>query len=217
MTVLMLGKDPTLELVKRAQAGEREAFDRLVEAYREPLTSAIASWSRLQMGQRVEAEELLADTFVRAHRTLARFQWQGEDAFFRWLCGIAKHALAEAAQQARRREVLAGQQRDVPAAGPTPSGALRREERFDRLQAALDKLTPEQREVVLLCRIEGLTSVEAAARMDRSSEAVRKLLARALRALKQGFGDTESLHLPHRGLRETRKVVDDSREAADGE
>ena len=217
MTALMLGKDPTLELLKRAQAGDREAFDRLVEAFREPLSSAIATWSRLQMGPRLDREELLADTFIRAHRTLSRFEWQGDEAFFRWLCGIAKRALAEAAEQARRRELLALHERDVPASGPTPSGALRREERLDRLQAALDRLTPEQREVVLYCRIEGLSSVEAAARMDRSPEAVRQLLARALRALKERFGDTESLHLPHRGLRETRDAADGNQEAADGD
>jgi RNA polymerase sigma-70 factor (ECF subfamily) len=216
MTALMLEKDATLELVKQAQAGDREAFDRLAEVYRAPLANAIASWSKLQLGPRVDAEELVADTFVRAHRTLARFEWQGDDAFLRWLCGIAKRALAEAAQEARRRELLDSRRRDIAAPGPTPSSALRREERFDRLQAALDQLTPDQREVVLLCRIEGLTSVEAAARMDRSPEAVRTLLARALRALKERFGDTESLHLPHRGLREPPRAGDGDREAADG-
>ncbi len=41
---------------------------------------------------------------------------------------------------------------------------------------------------------------EIAERMNRSEEAVRQLLARALKKLKAGFGDTESLHLPDSSL-----------------
>lgn len=75
---------------------------------------------------------------------------------------------------------------------------LRRHERFDRLEAAVKKLTPEYRQVVLLSRIEGLSAKEIADRMNRSPNAVRHLIVRALRELRAHFGDTESLHLPDR-------------------
>ena len=77
---------------------------------------------------------------------------------------------------------------------------MRRQERFDRLEAAVKQLAPEYRQVILLCRIEGLTSAEAAERLNRSPAAVRQLLLRALRELKQTFGDTESFNLPDRRL-----------------
>ncbi len=54
--------------------------------------------------------------------------------------------------------------------------------------------------MIRLARFEKLRIDEIARRMNRSSNAVRKLLARALPELKQGFGDTESLHLPGRHL-----------------
>ena len=52
----------------------------------------------------------------------------------------------------------------------------------------------------LLARIEGLSLAEVAERMNRSQGAVAQLLWRALRALRDRFGDTESFHLPERRL-----------------
>ena len=71
-------------------------------------------------------------------------------------------------------------------------------ERFDRLQEALDSLVPDQREVILLARIERVPMAEVAVRLRRSPGAVAQLLWRALKNLREQFGDTESLHLPDR-------------------
>ena len=83
---------------------------------------------------------------------------------------------------------------------PSPSRSLRREERFERLQKALDALPPDYREVVVLARLKGLKMKEIAARMERSVFSVTHLLSRALDSLKGAFGDTESLGLPPRRL-----------------
>ena len=78
---------------------------------------------------------------------------------------------------------------------------MRRNERFDRLQGAIDSLSGDSREVVFLTRIEGLTLKQAAERMGRSHEAVKKLFWRALKQLRKLMTDTESLHLPDRELK----------------
>jgi len=49
-------------------------------------------------------------------------------------------------------------------------------------------------------RVEGLEFEEAGRRMGRSPDAVKQLLYRALKKLRESFGDTESLHLPERSL-----------------
>jgi len=77
---------------------------------------------------------------------------------------------------------------------------MRRDERFERLQAALDSLSPDHREVITLARLKGLRGEEIAKRMNRSPNAVAQLLSHALKNLKEAFGDTESLHLPLRRL-----------------
>ncbi len=67
--------------------------------------------------------------------------------------------------------------------------------------APVDVVAHDHREVIQLARIEKLPFREIAARMHRSPGAVKLLLLRALRELKQRFGETESLHLPDRSLK----------------
>ena len=61
---------------------------------------------------------------------------------------------------------------------PSASKAAVRNERFDRLEKALEQLSDEHRRVILLSRIDGLSMKEIAARMERSPDAVMKLLRR---------------------------------------
>ena len=77
---------------------------------------------------------------------------------------------------------------------------MQRNERFDRLQEALQSLSPEHREVIELARIKGLKAREISERMGRSPVAVRLLLFRALEQLRNRFGDTASLNLPDRAM-----------------
>lgn len=190
----------TQALVREARSGDRDAFEELARRHRDRLLEAIRSWSKFQVGPPVDAEDVVQESFLRAFGSLGGFEWQDEDAFFRWLCGIARRALAQAIKDslraARPDERLQAHSRD-----PSPSRALGREERFDRLEAALERLSPDHRQAIRLCRIEGLTSAEVARRMKRSPEAVRQLLVRALRDLREAFGDTQSFHLPPRRLK----------------
>ena len=64
----------------------------------------------------------------------------------------------------------------------------------------LSGLSPDHRKAIILSRIEGLKVREIATRMHRSTDAVKKLLARGLLQLKRSFGDTESFHLPDRAF-----------------
>lgn len=186
-------------LVERARAGDRESFDRLVERFRDRLLSAVQSWSRFQLGPPLEGDEIVQETFVVSFESLGRFQWVGEDAFFRWLCGIAKRVVLKSKRQAiRSRQV--GSSCEIVANDVSPSRAHRRDERFDRLKRSLDHLSPEQREAIGLARIEGLSIKEVAIRMNRSPASVKHLIARGLKELRDRLGDTASLHLPPRRL-----------------
>ena len=137
---------------------------------------------------------MLQDTFVRAFHSLARFEWRGEDSLCRWLESIATHvALDEARHQGRRK--LLQIDRDIKGPGPSPSKGIRRQERFERLRKSMETLSQDYQTVLKLSRMEGLPLKEVARRMDRSESAVKNLLLRATRQLKQSFGDTESLSL----------------------
>jgi RNA polymerase sigma-70 factor (ECF subfamily) len=158
---------------------------------------------RMRLGphlrREVSPEDVYQETLARALKSLPQCRADDEESFFRWLRGIAEHVILNLARR-QRGDKLVYIDHDAPVAGPTPSKLLRREERFERLREALDALEPDYREVVYLVRIEGLKIKEAAERMNRSPKAVMHLLGRALKKLKETFGDTESLSLPPRRL-----------------
>ncbi len=202
------------ELIQRARQGERDAFDVLAREHEGPLRSLIS----IQLGEglrsRVEVDDLLQETLLRAFRSIEQFRGNDDDALRGWLAGIAHHAVADRARRLTagkadyRREVSL----DAKAFGascdssPTPvealsrqtspSRMLRREERLERLLQAIQTLSPNHRQVILLTLIERLPAREVALRMDRSEKAVSMLLFRAMRALRDVFGDTSSLTLP---------------------
>jgi len=186
------------DLIERAQRGDRPAFDKLLAGNSGRLR-AIALHVLGRGGQGIDIEDVLQETSLRAFQRIRAFAWQGEDSFLRWLGGIAGNVIREI-EKKRRRSPLIAIERDIEGRGIVASRALRREERFSRLQKAFEALSEDHREVIRLARFEGLPLREVARRMQRSPGAVRQLLWRALQALKASFGDTESFHLPERDI-----------------
>lgn len=199
MRILMDLPNRTEDLVARAQRGDATAFNELVKAYRSRLESVIASRMGQHLRGRVDPEDIVQEVFLWVFKSIKRFQWLGEDSFFRWLRGIAENAILKVANREKKKLALP-LLTDTPAFEVTPSKAIRRNERFDHFQAALDSLRPDHREVILLARIQRLKFDEISRKMNRSTDAVKQLLRRALKELKAAFGETESLHLPDRGL-----------------
>ena len=201
MHMVMEAEDRAKSLVEQAKAGDRAAFDTLLRDYQPRLERLVAARLGRQLRETVETEDILQEALLRAFRSLATFEWQRDDAFFAWLAGIVKNVIRTASQKGGRHRWIE-LETDVAATHTSPSKGLRREERFDRLQEALGKLSADHREVILLARIERLRIKEIAERMGRSPEATKQLLVRALRKLKGCFGETESLGLPERRLGE---------------
>ncbi len=200
MRGFMATRNDPKRLVRRAKAGDRPAFDELIDLHRERLES----WVRSRMGERIrratEVDDLLQDTYLRAFEALNRFTWRNEHSFFRWLCTIAEHLIWNASQKRAHADFKLAC--DPPASGVSPSRNLRRQERFDRLESSLKGLEPEEREAIRLSRFEGLKAREIAERMGVSEITVKRMLSRALAKLRSTLGDTESLHLPDRQLGE---------------
>lgn len=186
--------------VQLAQSGDRDAFARLAEIHQKQVEALARLRMSPELQRKVGIEDIVQETFSQALQSLSRFKWDGENSFRRWLNGIARNVILKAARS-HSIPLEPGFELDVVDSDPSPSKVLRRKQRFDRLQEALKALTPEQREVVLMSRIEGLKAREIAARTGRSEDAVKQLMLRALRSLRKGFGDTESLHLPDRRLK----------------
>ncbi len=186
-------------LLEEARKGDRKAFDRLAAASCERLEGLIHTRLGPSLRPKVDVDDIVQETLLRAFRSIDHFESQGDDAFCRWLGGIAGNVIHETARR-HRGEFMLALDDDFPAGGVSQSKAGERNERFDRLQGALNSLSPDHRQVILLARVERRPLAVVARRMGRSPEAVSQLLWRALKKLKESFGSTDSLHLPDRRL-----------------
>src|SRR5262245_8795350 len=125
MQTAMVPKPGVQELLERARNGDRGAFDVLARRSTDRLRESIAKWSRFRLGARVDVDDVLQETLLRAYRSLGRFDPQGEDSdpeesFRRWISGIAKHALVDLLRKVPRRE-KAGEAIEQAATLPSPS------------------------------------------------------------------------------------------------
>lgn len=195
-----MGSEQTPEaLIRGARAGRREAFDQLAAGLSGRLRGLVQTRVGSFLRQTIEVDDVVQETLLRAFRSIARYRGNDPESFLRWLGGIANHVIFETARR-HRRELLIALEDETAAPGITQSKESQRQERFDRLQRALDTLSPDHRKVILLARVERLPMAEVARKMDRTPEAASQLLWRALKKLKEAFGNTDSYHLPPRQL-----------------
>ena len=182
------------QLVERARSGGQQAFEELCLGLRERLLATIRSRLGPAAHQGTDPEDVLQASFAKALQSMQRFEWRGDGSFRRWLVSIAIHETLDAVRHQGRRTVLRID-RDLTGDGTSPSKGLRRRERLDRLEASMKALSPDYRTVLRLSRMDGLSIKEIANQMGRSESAVKNLLLRATKQLRQSFGDTESLNL----------------------
>ena len=203
-------EDPKLTrgLIREAQRGNKTAFEKLFSSYRERLEAFIGSRLGPELRRSIEPDDLVQETLLRAFQSLVSFQWQGEESFFRWLCGIAENSIRNEVRR-RNRGPTVSLESDVQSQETSPSKRLRRQERFARLQEALKTMSADHRRVISMAYIERLSMKEIARRRSSTPGAIAHLLFRALRKLKEKFGDTESLRLPPEVIGEEPEHDDD--------
>jgi len=200
MKAIKMTEDRVQYLIREAKAGDRLAFGELIETYRVRLEALIQSRLGSALKNVLDVEDIFQETLYRAFLSVGGFEWRKEDSFFSWLGAIAENVIRAAAKKAEKGDIIQ-LEREPADSRASPSRALRRDERFNRLESSFKHLSPDHQEVIYLARIEGLAIKEIADRMNRSPDAVKQLLMRALRSLKARFGETESLRLPARRLK----------------
>ncbi len=187
-------------LIERARAGDREARERLAVEFRDRVDHYVRLRVGAHLRKKVEIDDVIQQTFANAFTSIEQFRGNDGGTFLQWLRGIAERVILELARYHRREQVLYMDHNEVSPNDVSPSRSLRRTERFDRLKEALDSLSPDYRDVVVMARLKGLRIDEIARRMGRSPNAVAHLLSRALVKLRKAFGETESFSLPERRL-----------------
>jgi RNA polymerase sigma-70 factor, ECF subfamily len=199
----MTPPDPILDpLLAQARAGDQAALGRLLELYRNYLRLMARSLIHRPLEVRLDASDLVQETYLKAHREFRQFVGSGERELVAWLRRIlvrtlsnqAKHHLAQGRDQRRQesldvlldRSSVAIQDQLADSVASPSAHAVRREQAV-LLADALAGLPADYREVFILRNLEQVPVEKIAARMGRSPNAVRKLWGRAMVALKQAL------------------------------
>jgi RNA polymerase sigma-70 factor (ECF subfamily) len=175
-----------LELVRRAQRGERGAFDLLVLRYQHKVVKLVARLLR----DRTEAEDVAQEAFVKAYRALGSFR--GDSAFYTWLYRIAVNTArnALASRQRRPLQYEAGLSESEQSAvesrmrhTDTPEANALSEEIHETVNRVIGELPEDLRTAIILREVEGLSYEEIAAAMDCPVGTVRSRIFRARDAI----------------------------------
>ncbi|WP_262849232.1 RNA polymerase sigma factor [Mumia quercus] len=133
-----------------------------------------------------DAADLVAETFLVAWRRLDELPTGDESRL--WLYVVARHVRSNAERSGRRRERLGERLRQQLTDAFVPDPAVRVTEHA-AVRAALQRLGPDDRELLMLSAWEGLEPREIAHVLEISPTAVRTRLSRARRRLRDALGD----------------------------
>ncbi|MBI3207008.1 MAG: sigma-70 family RNA polymerase sigma factor [Myxococcales bacterium] len=165
------------ELIARAASGDRAAFTELVERHR----AAVHRYARSLTKNDADAEDALQRTFLAVWRSAATFR--GPASARSWLFTVARNA---ALRQARPRREDATEPEALAELGAragwgtdSPHALLEGAEVRARLGAALARLDADDREVIVLRDLEGLSGDEASSVLGLSLSALKSRLHRA--------------------------------------
>jgi RNA polymerase sigma-70 factor (ECF subfamily) len=175
------GPEATLDLVQRARSGDQAALNTLFARYE----TRLRRWAhgRLPAAARgaMDTQDLVQETLVKVFQRMPAFEPRHAGAFRDYVWTTLWNRIRDLARTAARRGPSDALESDIPAAGPSPFELAIGSEVFARYEAALERLTPEEREAVI-ARVElGLSHAEVAEALGKPSAAAAHMaVSRAL-------------------------------------
>ena len=183
-----------LDLVKRCQAGDTEAFDELVTRYRTRIFGMIYNMVHSEQ----DAWDLAQDSFVKAWRSIKRFR--GHSSFYTWIYRIVMNVTID---WLRKKQVKGGSEFDdaihlkeidpasktLPKADALPYETMEQMEIRGRIDNAIAQLSPEHRAVILMKEIEEMQYHEIAETLGCSIGTVMSRLFYARKKLQNLLKD----------------------------
>ncbi len=166
------------QVVRDVLDGERDAFRLLVRRYGDVLHAHALR----MVGSQDAAADLVQQAFVQGYRKLSSCREPARVGA--WLFRILANRCRDHVRSPRRRDVPLQVLPDLPSVRGDPADAAARAEVRSRVRAALDRLTPEQREAFVLKHIEGLSYEEIAAAMSLSVASLKMRVHRARESLR---------------------------------
>jgi RNA polymerase sigma-70 factor (ECF subfamily) len=164
-------------LVPRRSVGDEAAFVAVVERYK-PL---VFRWAVVLCGDEDQAEDVTQEVFIRVHRKLATFR--GDGAFEGWLYRITRRVVQRARWTLSRRPATSGSAPDVYVTDP--GARVDRQRAVELIRTIAAELPLRQREVFVLCDLEGRTPSEVALLIGLKEVSVRASLFKARASIRR--------------------------------
>ncbi|MBZ0280726.1 MAG: sigma-70 family RNA polymerase sigma factor [Anaerolineae bacterium] len=166
---------------------DAEAFRALYRHYFPRIYGYVA----YRVGRAADAEDVVAEVFIKVLENLAQFEYRGEGSFAAWIFRIAHNAIG----QFYRRENPTDSLDDLPdlqSDDPLPDQTVQRTEQFRHLREQVMQLSPRRQEIITLKFFGGLRNTEIAAVLGLDEHTVAAHLSRALADLQRQYQTEES-------------------------
>jgi len=172
-------------LVLRLQRRDPQALAELYDRYGRLVFSLILRVVR----DAGIAEDLVQETFLRVWNRVQGFE-AGKGSIGPWLLAVARNRAIDYLRSAggRERNAMDLDETTHPALASDMEQSLLDSDRIRRIKAAMDKLTPNQRQAIELAYFEGLSQSEMAERMGQPLGTVKTWVRTALRSLRDELG-----------------------------
>ncbi len=185
--------ETTASLLALIRGGDRAARDRLLSRIYKPLLRFAHGRLPARARDLTDTEDLVQVAILRALDHIEGFDSRREGAFLAYLRSITLNLIRDEARRVKRRPEQEELGEELASSGPSPLEEAVGRDAMDRYDAALDRLTAEQREAVML-RVEmGYTYAQIAGAMDlASTDSARMMVTRAIVRLSRLMKPRES-------------------------
>lgn len=170
------------ELLNRAVHGGEQAFHELVDRYGDELYRL----ALVMLRRPADAEDVLQETLLGAYKSMGRFE--GRSSVRTWLTRILMNQVAMRRRDRSRHAALSGNRDEPLATAARPDTTSAASWRMD-LDQALDGISVEHRDVIVMREVQGLSYEEIAQVLSIPRGTVESRLHRARRALRDLLGD----------------------------
>lgn len=175
-------------LLERSKAGDVAAFETLIEAYQKK----IFNLAFRMIGNYDDAGDLAQEALIRVYKSIAGFKEQS--SFSTWVYRITTNVCLDEIRKRKNKKVLSldeeiqvedgEMQRQIESDDPLPDEVFEREELRQIINKAIETLPEEQRTVIMLRDLQGLSYDEIADILDCPGGTVKSRINRARQALK---------------------------------
>ena len=183
------------ELIRRAQAGDTDAFCLLAQAYERRIYSLAFHYCR----DRQDAEDLSQEVWLKVYAALPTFR--SESCFYTWLRKITINCFLNYRRRVAKSFLWSMQNPDDLTAGGQANReggravsfetSLQNQLIVEKVMQALSQMTPRQRLIFLLKHQEGMTYEEISKALECSPGTVKKSVSRTIAKLREHLGVTE--------------------------